>query len=269
VFTAILNSNNKLVNFNLNTIVLINFRNMQKKPWLSRRQTIVVLVILVFISLIGYCQIKTTSDLEDPKVHSKKAPQEYLELFNSKNRELIMPDEIDYFEHEYPIAGFYADNKKYVIQVYKLGESGNGSLKNLISLTGYPSNMPSGLSYRTFRENLFTLMFRPYHKVINNINFNLGRQSLTQLASNDSLLSVYTQFKNFSLQYNHVDTIKVFGKPGQFVPRDDDDSNATMPIIITFIKKKQFIYLIIVAAHNSGTTLEPNVFNEFIYPETH
>jgi hypothetical protein len=241
---------------------------MQKKSWLSRRQTIVLLVILALISLIGYCQIKTTSDLEDPTLHSKKAPQEYLELFNRKTRELLIADEIVYFKHEYPIADFYAHNIKYVVQVYKLGQSGKGSLRELISLTSYPSNMPSGVSYRGFTENLFTIMFRPYHSVINDINFNLDRENLTQLANNDSLLSVYTRFKNFSLQYNHIDTIKIFGKPGQFIPGNDDYSNATMPMILTFIKKKQFIYLIIIAAHKPGNTLTPDVFNELIYPET-
>ena len=220
---------------------------------------------MTIAALIAYCSRKTAIDLDDPIAVSSKPPKEYLDLFVKQNRELLVPDEIEYFKNDYPVAGFYFKNKKYVVQVFKIGGINNVSLRTIVNINNYYSDIPDQLPYRLFSEHLFYTMFRPYKGVIKGINFNLNRDSMKLVASNDSVISVYSNIKLFSLQYNQTDTIRIFGKPGAFMPSNNDYNSSVLPISITFLKRNNFIYMLIMSINKAGEKLEPESLHRLIY----
>lgn len=223
---------------------------------MHRKQITVGLIILTLICSFGYCCRRKSSDLDDPILFSHTPPKEYLELFSEKSQKLMIFDETDYFKKEFPISGFYFDQKKYVLQVYKLGKVDDVSLKNIIVIKNELTNMPSGgLAYRNYVENLFLVMYRPNQKELKNITLNLYQDSSKMVANCDSMISIYSRFKSFSLQYNKKDTLMMFGKPGDF---HSEYSNSSMPLITTFLKKNHALYLIIMSLNKPALMLQPS-----------
>jgi hypothetical protein len=209
-------------------------------------------VLIAVVSFVIYLAYHSGPNPDYEWKTERIAPQEYWDFFSANTREKMSVIQTITLKFQSPIADFTFDNKKYFIEVFKLEALVNQPLDEFITTSKNSKFIINGVPYLQSGGQLFNLNFKTGRNPVQHVNVDLYGADSTVQIRNDSIVYFHSNFKLFSVNYNHSDTTAIWatteGRPPQ-IP------TFALPIEILFIKKHGVVYLLIMSVNDSKTNL--------------
>lgn len=185
---------------------------------------------------------------------SESAVQEYLNLFPTKEK-LLFTNVWNYNNSDRNQFSLfdYGSEKKYCLLVYKIPIDGGFTLDRITTNNFRKRKAYSG-TYIAINENYTEFNYssgRPAKA--DDINFSFLNGIFKLINSNDSMISYYYYGNQFAFILNGASKPDIYG--------GGKNNLDNLPFNITFIKKQQLMYLVIMTVNNSGDTLKSTELN--------
>lgn len=214
---------------------------------------IAAIILLFAIRLI----VKISSVLYEEKPYSKSTLNEYRNLFPVKAR-LKLSNVWNYnstIRNQFSLFDYEKD-KKYCILIYKIPVEMNFSLKNIYVQND--NNLKGSGGYIVINENYTEFNYKiEGPNTANNIKLFYLNGIFKLINSNDSIVSYYYFGKRIALTLNDENKPDIYGGV--------KNNHINLPFNITFIRKKQKVYLIIMTVNNLESSFDPSELNNILY----
>lgn len=223
---------------------------------------ITLLAIMIYIAInCESCGPNQDEELDRryPFIVSSFIPKYYDDLFKPdvKNKLKL----INTYERKAKdtVCNFLYD-EKYIIQVYKLSQMYNLSLKNSLTENYRHSEQEVGTIYyanERSRINIFDKMVVSKSDKPSKIFIVLDVTTVPIVAKSDSLIDYFLDFKNLSIKYSNTGSQEVFAEVRQ--------SAEAIPLEILFLKKNKKLYLLLMSPKKDARLL-PKMLCKLITP---
>lgn len=199
-------------------------------------------VISIYITIqFGSCMSDQNQKIlrDHPVLPSNVRPKDYDSLFTSQvtdKLKLIISYER---KGKDTVSNFLYDNK-YHIQVYKLSNTYNHSLKDFLKETYDANELQVGVIYYDNQRSFIKIcdkMVVAKEDLPSKVFISLYGNSAHTIIKNDSVADYWLNFKNLSIKYNPNGPQELYAETYKNVA-------GTIPLEITFFRKSTNLYLI-------------------------
>jgi len=222
---------------------------------------IIVIAVLIIIVWRLVFHVDLHGEIEDSGIWTDTIPKEYSQL-------LKLPDsccksgEVTFVntqsnKYRNPVSRFYIDGK-YYLQVYKMTNSFNSSLKNAIKESfsdSSPSNTEYTLDDRTDFQFLYKLTKPDKPK---EIYFALYGDSTRILKKNDTIAYYFSKCTNLSIRFSPEKENDIYGK---YLSHNPDK----MPLEVMFLKRLNNLYMFVLSSKVATTNLKEGTLYKLFY----
>jgi len=153
-----------------------------------------------------------------------------------------------------PPESSYIYNGDLDIFIYKVKLSSSWGLNKLIAYEKSTNISANGI-YTNIPSYKFEFEMKTGKPPINisSVHFTFNGDSITSIVKNDSVYCYYYKFKSFGIAYNS-ESYEIIAKA--------DKSN--LPGSVAFIKKGNFLYIILMSMNRFGTVIQPDLLYSII-----
>lgn len=220
---------------------------------------IVVLIVLALFIIYLAVHSGPNPDYESTTVNT--APREYWEFFPKKKREQMSVINTVTQKFQNPITEFYFD-KNLLIDVVRLNMPVDKSLNEIITSSAEKNLTTDGITYLEMHGRVLFVNFKTGRNKAQYINCNFyGAGNDNSQIRNDSIVYFHSNFKLFSINYNHSDTAAIWASTDGRPPKIPAFA---LPIDILFIKRHGAVYLLIMSVNDSKANLPVNTLYNLV-----
>jgi len=214
-----------------------------------------LIIVFIVITGIGYLVyvFKTSPKFQGGSVITKPSNQ-YLAVFNDSIIRNLKADNIIKPKYDSTICRYLYDNDNYVIQEYIINIKGDKTLPDLIEVIDKNELNINGVFSNEIRSKFFTMNYKTISPIVNYLKVSLYGSEIKTVIKNDTVLLLYSNIKNASIEYNSSDTSAVFCRPNQ----------SLLPIEFLFIKKKRMLYFLMMSINREKVSLPQNMLYTLI-----
>lgn len=230
---------------------------------MKKRYILLIICSVLFILFIIIMMFTATQGVEDAKImqadsltSSNIIPADYIGLFKKKNA--IISLQTTNSKARNAIVDLYYENK-YCVEIYKIDSNVSKSLKDIIDENYQDTHVTLGAGYHSFNDaKPFDIEYKTSFpdKVNNKIFFNFFGNDTRVIEKEDSIASYYSNFKNLSVQFDKSRAQDIFAQP--------KTDNSFMPVNISFLKKQNDLFFIILTAKDKKNQISPNTLSEIL-----
>jgi len=214
---------------------------------------ITIILISIFIIWKVFFHVNLHGEREDSEIWTDTIPKQYLQLLKlpdtcCKNGRIVFVNTLS-SKYRNPVSRFYIDNK-YYLQVYKMYNSFNYSLKKAIK-EEFSGSSPSNTEYASDETTDMEFLYkRTEPQKPENIYLTIGGDSTITLKKNDTVAYYFSKCANLSIRFKQDQDNDIFG--------ECKSQNLNMvPLEIMFLKRDKNLYLFTLSSKNASTTLYP------------
>jgi hypothetical protein len=221
------------------------------------------ILVIAIIAIAWLFHFVFTNPEYQPGEIIKTPSEAYLEIFPQAARQKITADYVMKPKQGNMLCRYLSNDKKYMIEEYVINSSTDQPLTEIISVEDKDCLKPHYMILDVIRGDLITTSFKSIFPIVSHLDVNLFGDSLKTLLRNDTTVSFYLRYRNFSIRCNGSDTSAMFSVAQ---PYYDENSPVTssLPLDIIFIKRKKAIYVLWMSVNNSNTHLEPDMLYDLI-----
>ena len=204
-----------------------------------------------------FSNIDSNSKLDPGGYYPQKAPNEYLQLFKSRDKLVI--DGSDESKRRNTITGFYY-NKQFYIQVYKIDTVNGLKVDKIINESFSNTSLSRDIEYSEDMNNTqFRIGYMEGEKEkVSNVYLTIYGDSTQVIKKNDSIAYYYSRFENFSIKYSIAEPEDIYANIREKF------AGHKAPLELLFLKRNNNLYFILLGAEDDHTPLDKNLLYNLI-----
>jgi len=214
--------------------------------------------IFVIWLVYGIIKIITTTNNNPTKV-SEDTVAEYINLFPQSIKSQLITRCTYQSRGRSPIS--LINYGKYGLTIYKVDTTVD-ILMDKVVLKLEESNEGSDIVYSKVREPNFKLLYKmDYIKPKGKIILALSGDSVLTTNKNDSLISYYMEFNNFSLRYENENIPDIYAETEEMFRLQ----NKTTSINLMLLKRNKVMYFLMLCPSKKEDKIEKNILYNILY----
>jgi hypothetical protein len=229
---------------------------------MKKKKNMVLLVIgaVLLIYILSFFYNAVISSAKNSVSLEKRAPQEYVDLFNAKAQQKLIFDLGASFKLRNNVSIFLFD-KEYNLEMTKISAEpklsfGRDIIESYKNPEGdFPDNKFS------WNENDFTVNYNAISEgIASKIYLSLHGDSIKTILKNDSVACYYLKLKEAFVQYRANDVYEIYSNAKSHLWF----FTQAQSVSLMFLKKNNSFYFLLLSAKESNRKLDPCLLSELI-----
>jgi len=235
----------------------VKIANLKMKITYNITRFIVLSSLAIWIICIAFNSLEIVSTwratLSTRKAIVSTIPNDYLSLFNVKNRDMIKNGFTEISSVRPPVTRFDYDDNKYFVIVTKVKNDKDLSLLKIIQEKHSHIASLEDNNHFTIAEPNFDYYYLANKVSISHLLLTLDGNSMEAITKGPMILSYYLKMSGFSIAYNKSGVLDLVGN----VKGDP------VPICLSFLKRNNYMYVILLSV-NYNDNLQPGLLNSLL-----